>query len=65
IMKAKKKQIKEMDLSELGIDASQGQVVIEKLETVPERSGAKMLEGSVDGQVTELVRILKEDEKVL
>ncbi|MCP4575140.1 MAG: electron transfer flavoprotein subunit beta/FixA family protein, partial [Deltaproteobacteria bacterium] len=47
IMKAKKKQIKEMDLSELGIDASQGQVVIEKLETVPERSGAKMLEGSV------------------
>ena len=65
IMKAKKKEIKEMDLSELGIDASQGKVVIEKLEAVPERSGAKMLEGSVDGQVTELVRILKEDEKVL
>ncbi|MBT7260932.1 MAG: electron transfer flavoprotein subunit beta, partial [Desulfobacula sp.] len=30
-----------------------------------ERSGAKMLEGSVDDQVTELVRILKDDEKVL
>lgn len=65
IMKAKKKEIKEMDLSELGIDASQGKVVIEKLEAVPERSGAKMLEGSVDDQVTELVRILKDDEKVL
>ena len=65
IMKAKKKEIKEIDLSELGIDASQGKVVIEKLETVPERSDAKMLEGSVDVQVTELVRILKEDEKVL
>jgi len=65
IMKAKKKEIKEMDLSELNIDPSQGKVVIEKLEAVPERSGAKMLEGSVDDQVTELVRILKEDEKVL
>ena len=65
IMKAKKKEIREIDLSELGIDASQGRVVIEKLETAPERSGAKMLEGSVDAQVTELVRILKEDEKVL
>ncbi len=65
IMKAKKKEIREIDLSELGIDASEGRVVIEKLETAPERSGAKMLEGSVDAQVTELVRILKEDEKVL
>ena len=65
IMKAKKKEIREISLSELGIDESQGKVAIEKLENVPERSNAKMLEGSVDVQVTELVRILKEDEKVL
>ncbi len=65
IMKAKKKEIKEMDLSELGINDSQGKVVIEKLEAVPERSGAKMLTGNIDAQVTELVRVLKEDEKVL
>ncbi|MCD4743358.1 MAG: electron transfer flavoprotein subunit beta/FixA family protein [Desulfobacteraceae bacterium] len=65
IMKAKKKEIKEIELSDLGIDASNGKVVIEKLEAVPERSGANMLEGSVDAQMTELVRILKEDEKVL
>ncbi|MCK5098261.1 MAG: electron transfer flavoprotein subunit beta/FixA family protein, partial [Desulfobacteraceae bacterium] len=65
IMKAKKKEIKEIELSDLGIDASNGKVVIEKLESVPERSGAKMLEGSVDAQMTELVRILKEDDKVL
>ena len=38
--------------------------MIEKLESVPERSGAKMIEGSVNEQVTELVRILKKDEKV-
>ncbi|MCP4719232.1 MAG: electron transfer flavoprotein subunit beta/FixA family protein [Desulfobacteraceae bacterium] len=65
IMKAKKKQIKEMDLSELGIDSTQGKVIMEKLESATERSGAKMLGGSVDDQVTELVKILKEDEKVL
>ncbi len=65
IMKAKKKEIREIDLSELGIDPSQGRVVIEKLEAVAERSGATMLEGSLDAQVTELIRILKEDEKVL
>jgi len=65
IMKAKKKEINEIELLDLGIDASNGKVVIEKLEAVPERSGANMLEGSVDAQMTELVRILKEDEKVL
>lgn len=65
IMKAKKKEIREIDLSELGIDSSRGRITIENLEAAPERSGAKMLEGTVDVQVTELIRILKEDEKVL
>jgi len=64
IMKAKKKEIREIQISSLGIDESKGRVVIEKLESVPERSGAKMIEGSVNEQVTELVRILKKDEKV-
>lgn len=65
IIKAKKKQIKELDLSDLGIDASQGKVTIESLVAVSERSKAKMIEGTVDEQVTELIRILKEEEKVL
>jgi electron transfer flavoprotein beta subunit len=65
IMKAKKKKIDQMSLADLGIDASAGAVTLEKLEPVPERSGAKMIEGSVDEQVTELIRVLKEDEKVL
>ncbi|MCG8618216.1 MAG: electron transfer flavoprotein subunit beta/FixA family protein [Desulfobacterales bacterium] len=65
IMKAKKKEIKEVSLSDLGIDENAGALVIEKLELVPERTGAKMLEGDIDAQVTELVKILKEEEKVL
>jgi len=65
IMKAKKKKINELDLSDLGVDEAQGRVIIEKLEAVPERAGAKMLTGYVDEQVTELVKILTQDEKVL
>ncbi len=65
IMKAKKKELKEFELAELGIEPSTGRVSIEKLEIVPERCGATMLEGSIDEQVDELVRVLKEDEKIL
>lgn len=65
IMKAKKKEIKEIELSELGVDASLEKVSIVKLEVIPERSGAKILEGSVDDQTTELIDILKEKEKVI
>ncbi|MCG8618857.1 MAG: electron transfer flavoprotein subunit beta/FixA family protein [Desulfobacterales bacterium] len=65
IMKAKKKELKEIDVADLNIDPSAGRVTLSKLDIVPERSGAKMLEGDVDAQVTELVRILKEEEKVI
>jgi len=65
IMKAKKKEVKQVDLADLGIDADSGRVAIQKLEIVPERSGVTMLEGSLDEQVDELIRILKEDEKVI
>lgn len=65
IMKAKKKEIKEIELSDLGIDLSGSKVAMENLTPVPERSGAKMLKGSVDEQVTELIKILKETERVL
>ncbi|MCG8635700.1 MAG: electron transfer flavoprotein subunit beta/FixA family protein [Desulfobacterales bacterium] len=65
IMKAKKKKIDEVSLGDLGVDESSASVSIETLELAPERSGAKMLGGSVEEQVTELVRILKDDEKVI
>lgn len=65
IMKAKKKALKELALSDLGIDAGSAKTELLKLEAAPERSGAKLLEGDLKAQVTELVRILKEEEKVL
>jgi electron transfer flavoprotein beta subunit len=65
IMKAKKKEIKQMTLADLGLSMDGAQSELVKLEKVPERSGAKMLGGDMRQAVDELVRILKEEEKVL
>jgi electron transfer flavoprotein beta subunit len=65
IMKAKKKEIKEFTLAELGISVDGVQSELLKLEKVPERAGAKMLGGDVRQAVEELVRILKDEEKVI
>ncbi len=65
IMKAKKKKIHEIEFSSLDIGESRAMVEIEKLELVPERSGAKMIEGSVNDQADQIVKILRQDEKVL
>jgi electron transfer flavoprotein beta subunit len=65
IMKAKKKKIHEIEFSSLELDESRAMVEIEKLELVPERSGAKMIEGSVNDQADQIIKILRQDEKVL
>jgi len=65
IMKAKKKEIKQIDIDQLGLDIGSSKTELIKLEAVPERSAAKLMEGSVREQVVELVRILYEEEKVL
>jgi electron transfer flavoprotein beta subunit len=65
IMKAKKKEIKELDFDQLGLNTCVDQTELIKLEAVPERSSAQIMQGSVREQVVELVRILKEDDKVL
>jgi electron transfer flavoprotein beta subunit len=65
IMKAKKKEIKQVAIADLGISIDAPQSELVKLEKVPERSGAKMLNGNVRQAVEELVRILKEEEKVI
>jgi electron transfer flavoprotein beta subunit len=65
IMKAKKKDIGQIDIDKLGLDASHGKSRLLKLEAVPERSSARILKGGIREQVAELVRVLEEDEKVL
>jgi electron transfer flavoprotein beta subunit len=65
ILKAKKKEVKQINIAELGLDLSSPQTEIVNLEAVPERGQARMMEGSTLEMVEELVRILKEEDKVL
>ena len=65
IMKAKKKEIKTVAIADLGVSVDEARSELVKLEKVPERSGAKMLGGDVRQAVEELVKILKEEEKVI
>lgn len=64
IMKARKKEIKEIDFSALEISDS-GNYSLIHLEPVEERSAAKILDGSTDEAVSALVKILREEEKVI
>ena len=65
IMKAKKKEVNQTDLAQLGIDATAPETELLQLEAVPPRTAAKIMPGSTGEQVSELVRILKDEEKVL
>jgi len=64
-MKAKKKEVKQMTLADLGLSAAAAKTELVKLEKVPERAGAKIIPGPVREAVQELVRILKQEEKVI
>ena len=65
IMKAKKKEIKLLDIGQLGLGTAVDRAELIKLEAVPERAGAKIMQGSIREQVVELLRILEEEERVL
>jgi electron transfer flavoprotein beta subunit len=65
IMKAKKKPLKELALVDLDIQTGGARSALVGLEKVPERSGARILDGDVRQAVNALVKILKEDEKVI
>lgn len=65
IMKAKKKPVQEIALADLGISEGGSASELLKLEKVPERTGARMLDGDVRQAVEELFRVLKEEEKVI
>ena len=64
ILKAKKKQIKTIDISSLEI-VDDAECRLKSLEAVEERSNARILEGTTEEIVTCLVKILREEEKVI
>lgn len=70
IMKAKQKPLTVLTLADLGLDPGQvgsngAKLVVEKIESPPVRSDGKIIEGEPAQAVAELVRVLREEIKVL
>jgi electron transfer flavoprotein beta subunit len=70
IMKAKKKEIKKVALADVGLEASQvgaegAQSQIVKFQPLPERPPVNMIAGETGDQAKELVRLLREEAKVV
>jgi electron transfer flavoprotein beta subunit len=65
IMKAKKIPIKKISIQDLGIEGATPTVTPEKLEAPPEKPSGRIIEGEVTESIKELVRLLKDEAKVL
>lgn len=65
IMKAKKKVIKEVEASALNISAANNKVTYSGLALPAEKPAVKMLSGDSTTQVSELVKLLRDEAKVL
>lgn len=65
IMKAKKKEIKAFSLADLGVEGDGPRVTEAGFQLPPERSAGKKIEGDAATQVKELVRLLREEAKVI
>lgn len=65
IMKAKKKVIKEIDILTLGISAAELKVKYSSLTLPPEKPAAKILAGDPAAQIQQLVKLLRDEAKVL
>jgi electron transfer flavoprotein beta subunit len=65
ILKAKKKEVKQIDMAELQMPPEAACAELLELIPVPDRGRAQMLQGSTREMVEELVHRLKDEEKVL
>jgi electron transfer flavoprotein beta subunit len=65
IMGAKKKEIKDLKASDLGLDAGGGQLSVVTLEALPPRPPGRVIPGDVATAVKELVRALREEAKAI
>lgn len=65
IMKAKKKVIKEIDFASLGISASEQKVKYTQFALPPEKPAVKLLSGDASAQAAELIKLLRDEAKVL
>lgn len=65
IMKAKKKVIKEVEFSGLGISAAEQKVRYAGFTLPPEKPAVKLLQGDASSQVSQLISCLRDEAKIL
>ncbi len=65
IMKAKKKPLKEINLADLGLAAESSKISFSDFQLPADKPAVKMISGDPAQQATELVRLLKDEAKVL
>jgi len=65
IMGAKKKEIKDVKASDIGLAGEPSQLSIVGLEALPPRPPGRILEGDIATATKELVRSLREDAKAI
>jgi len=67
IMKAKKKEIKELDLASSGVgaDDAKNKIDIKNFMSPPERQAGKVIEGEPEETSAELAKLLREEAKVI
>ncbi len=65
IMKAKKMEIRKLPLAETGVAESDVRIVLQKLTAPPEKPQGRIIQGEPQAAVAELVRLLREEAKVL
>ena len=65
IMKAKKKPVKDISLSDLKLSSSDKKISFTDFQMPPEKPPIKMMEGDVTQQCAELIQRLREEAKVL
>jgi electron transfer flavoprotein beta subunit len=65
IMKAKKKEIKEVELASLGVGETDIKIKLSDFELPKERPSCKLLTGDAQEQASQLARLLREEAKVI
>jgi electron transfer flavoprotein beta subunit len=65
VMKAKRKEVKQVDIENLGVDTFGPATKLVELKLAPERGHAKMLQGSTREMIEGLIQLLKKEGKVL
>lgn len=65
IMKAKKKPIQEIAAADLGVSSGNNAISFDSFELPKERAPVKMISGDAKAQAQELVKLLREEAKVL